>query len=77
MIEIFILTEGDSMITLYTIHCPACNVLKKKLDSKGIEYKEVTDKQVMLDKGFTSMPMLEVDGQVLDFNGAIRWITQK
>lgn len=65
------------MIILYTIHCPACNVLKKKLDSKGIEYEEITDKQVMLDKGFTSMPMLEIDGQVLDFNGAIRWITQK
>ena len=61
-------------VVFYTIHCPACNVLKKKLDAKGIQYQEITDKQVMLEKGFTSMPMLEVNGQVYDFAGARKWV---
>lgn len=65
------------MIKFYTIHCPACNVLKKRLDDKNINYEEITDKEVMLSKGFKSMPMLEVDGQIFDFNGAIKWIATK
>ena len=28
------------MVTLYTTHCPKCNVLEKKLDKKKIELKE-------------------------------------
>lgn len=65
------------MIKFYTIHCPACNVLKKKLDEKKISYEEITDKELMMSKGFTSLPMLEVDGQILNFNGAMKWITTK
>lgn len=61
-------------VIFYTIHCPACNVLKKKLDAKGIQYEEVTDRDLMIAKGFSSMPMLEIDGQVLNYADARKWV---
>ena len=57
-------------VTLYTTHCPKCKVLEKKLNSKNINYNEVTDTNIMISKGFTSTPMLEVDGTIMDFSQA-------
>lgn len=62
------------MITLYTTHCPKCKVIEKKLAQKGIEYTEVTDKDEMINRGFKSAPVLEVDGKMLNFGDANRWI---
>ena len=62
------------MIKFYTIHCPACNVLKKKLDEKNLTYEEITDKETMIEKGFKSMPMLEVDDKVLTYIEAVNWL---
>ena len=65
------------MITLYTTHCPKCNVLKSKLDSKNIEYKIVEDVDIMQNKGFSSAPILEVDNEMLDFVNAIKWVNER
>lgn len=65
------------MITLYTTHCPKCNVLKSKLDSKNIEYKIVEDVDTMQNKGFSSAPVLEVDNEMLDFVNAIKWVNER
>lgn len=65
------------MITLYTTHCPKCNVLKSKLDSKNIEYKIVEDVDTMQNKGFSSVPILEVDNEMLDFVNAIKWVNER
>ena len=62
------------MIKLYTTHCPKCKVIEKKLAQKGIEYTEVTDKDAMINRGFKSAPVLEVDGKILNFGDANRWI---
>lgn len=62
------------MIKLYTTHCPKCKVIEKKLAQKGIEYTEVTDKDEMINRGFKSAPVLEVDGKILNFGDANRWI---
>ena len=41
-------------------------------------FEEISDTNIMIEKGFMSAPMLEVDGQVMDFNEAIKWTnTQK
>lgn len=61
-------------ITLYTTYCPKCNVLKQKLDDKQISYSIVDDMNIMVDMGFKSAPILEVDGQFYDFTHAIQWI---
>lgn len=62
------------MITLYSTHCPKCNVLKAKLDQAGINYFEENDVKKMTKKGFLSAPMLEVDERVMDFGEAIKWL---
>lgn len=52
-------------------------VLEKKLKSKNIEYAENTDTDLMISKGFLSTPMLEVDGNIMDFKAANTWINEK
>jgi glutaredoxin-related protein len=61
-------------IKLYSTHCPRCEVLKKKLIEKSIVYEEINDTSIMLEKGFLSAPMLEVDNVVIDFLEATKWI---
>lgn len=63
-------------IILYTTHCPKCLVLEKKLASKNIEFEEITDNELMLKKGFTMVPVLEVDGKIMNFKEANTWINK-
>ena len=64
------------MITLYTTHCPKCKILEQKLKSKNIEYVEFTDVDKMIEMGFSMMPMLEVNGIIMDFATANKWINE-
>lgn len=64
-------------VVLYTTHCPKCMVLEKKLASKNISYEEVTDVDLMINKGFDVMPVLEVDDTVMDFKTANTWINEQ
>lgn len=61
-------------ITLFSTHCPKCNVLEKKLKAKNIEYEEVNDVEIMKEKGYLTVPILEVDGESMDFKKAVDWI---
>lgn len=61
-------------IVLFSTGCPKCKVLEKKLQQKNIVYEEVNDVDVMTEKGFMTVPMLEVDGKVMDFKAASDWI---
>lgn len=63
-------------VILYSTHCPKCTVLESKLKEKNIEFKEVNDQQIMLDKGFMSAPMLEVDGEILKYADAMKWVSE-
>ena len=64
------------MITLYSTHCPKCNVLERKLKEKHIVYEEVNDIDIMLTKGMSEAPVLEIDGHFLNFKQAIAWINE-
>jgi glutaredoxin len=64
-------------ITLYTTHCPKCEILQEKLDTKNIQYKICTDTKLMVGKGFRSAPMLEVDDKVMTYLEAINWIKEQ
>ena len=61
-------------VVLYTTGCPKCKVLETKLNQKGIEYEVVSDLDVMNEKGFMEAPMLEVDGQTMNFVTANTWV---
>ena len=62
------------MIKLYTIHCPQCNVLKKKLDAKGIQYELVDDTVLLGQLGIEVFPILEVDGERMMMRPAVDWV---
>lgn len=59
-------------------HCPKCNVLEKKLNSKGISYEMIDDPDEVLKIGeqynMNSAPILIVDDTAMDFSAANRWI---
>ena len=59
---------------LYSTDCPKCKILKQKLDQKQIEYKECNDVEKMMELGFLSVPMLQVNKEVMDFNKAVKWV---
>ena len=61
-------------VVLYSTNCPRCVVLEKKLQQKEIKFETVKDETLMLEKGFVSTPMLEVDGEIMDFVKANEWV---
>lgn len=63
-------------VILYSTHCPKCLVLEKKLKQKNIRFEEINDINIMQTKGFNSAPMIEVDGIVMDFATANKWIKE-
>jgi glutaredoxin len=65
---------GDNMITLYSTDCPKCNVLKNKLSERNIRFRINNDKDEMIKKGFTVAPILDVDGTIMNFMEAVKWI---
>lgn len=64
-------------VTLYSTNCPKCNILKAKLNAKGVDFIESNDIDLMISKGFTSSPMLEVDDTVMNFANANKWINER
>ena len=67
----------ERSITLYSTHCPRCSVLTKKLQNAGIQYNEVNDIEIMKSKGFQEAPKLEVDGVIMNFEKAVKWIGEQ
>lgn len=62
-------------IVVYTIHCPACNILEKKLQKAGIEYSVVDDETKMTN--IEQFPMMSVDcGPLMTLKEANQWIKE-
>lgn len=63
------------MIILYsTDTCPKCAILKEKMFAKKIEFEECKDQQKMRDLTITQVPYLQVNGELLDFSAANKYI---
>lgn len=65
------------MIKLLTTHCPRCTVLQKKLNSKNINYVEITDIEEIQSYGVDTVPILIVDEEIMDFSAAVQWINKQ
>jgi len=61
-------------VILYSTNCPRCQVLKRKLEEKGISFELEANVDKMLDLGIEIAPALFVDGNLMDFGKAIKWI---
>lgn len=64
-------------IVLYSTGCPKCKVLKQKLGSKGISYTENNSVDEMLGLGITQVPVLSIDGILLQFKEAVTWVNNQ
>ena len=61
-------------IILYTTGCPKCRILRQKLDNANIGFvmcTNVYEKQAM---GFTTVPMLKVGDEIMNFGEAVKWV---
>lgn len=65
------------MVVLYSTGCPKCMVLEKKLEKKGIEYTVVEDVETISSMGYVSVPLLEVEGKVMEFAEANSWVNEQ
>ena len=54
-------------IILYTVDCPKCKVLEKKLNNANISFEVCKDTKLMAERNISKLPMLEVDGEMLTF----------
>ena len=61
-------------VILYSTGCTRCKVLERKLHEKGIEFDEFNDSEKMMEMGLQSVPVLSVDGSLMDFVEANSWI---
>ena len=66
----------DMKVVLYSNDCPRCKILKQKLDAKQVKYEIVSDIDVMTEKGFMMLPMLDVNGEIMEFGKAIEWVNK-
>ena len=64
-------------IVLYSTNCPRCKVLEQKLLDKGIAFGVSNDVDAMIGKGFSSAPVLEVDGHAMGFMAAVDWVNNR
>ncbi len=61
-------------VILYSTGCPKCKILEKKLNEKNVTYTNVSDVETMLSMGLSTVPMLEVGGDMMKFSDAIKFV---
>lgn len=64
------------MVTMFSTHCPKCEVLADKLRSANIEFKIVDNVSTMTRLGIDAVPVLSVDGNLMSFKESVDWINK-
>lgn len=64
------------MIKIYTTHCPKCDILEKILIKENINYETEEDVEKIIALGVEDVPQLEVNGEIMNFSKAIKWIKE-
>lgn len=64
-------------VILYSNHCPCCDHLEAMLKAENVPFEQVTDVDLMLQRGFKTVPMLEVDGKTMDYPAALAWLRER
>ena len=69
------------MIKLFTIHCARCKVLEMKLKQTNLEFETIDDEQTVVntgrEHGINQAPFMEVDGEYLKFEDAVKFVNSK
>ena len=66
------------MVKLYSTHCPQCIMLEGLLKKKNVNFElvNVTPDEVKA-MGYSSVPLLEVDGKIFTFVDARTWVNKQ
>ena len=68
------------MVVVYSINCPACKILEKKLINAEIPYRVILDEEIHKNLGIEIFPMMSLDNSVssindlIDYGEARKWI---
>lgn len=63
------------MLKIFTIGCPACNVLIKKVIAKGIPFALITDPAAFDQLNIDIFPMAQVDnGPLMSYGETLAWL---
>ncbi len=62
------------VVVLYGNGCPKCLIMEKLLQRKEIPYTKEDDLNALASIGIKSVPVLCVDGEMMDFSAASKWI---
>lgn len=63
-------------IILYTIDCPKCKILEKKLNMNNIQYDICKDTKLMKEKNIQKLPMLSIDERLYSYKEAVDLINK-
>lgn len=63
-------------VIIYTTDCPQCKVLESLLKRNNIEFEKCEDVDKMLSMGMLSAPNLEVDGTIINYQQALKWVNE-
>ena len=61
-------------IILYSTGCPRCKELKIMLDKNNIKHSINQDVQEMETLGFSTVPILKVNNEFLNYTQAVKWL---
>lgn len=64
----------EPKIVLYSTGCPMCEMLKRELKKKSINFDVCSDMTIMAEKGIDKVPILEVDNNKFDTKAALNWM---
>ena len=66
------------MVKLYSTHCPQCIMLEGLLKKQKVDFELVnTTPEKIKEMGFSSVPILEVDGKFFTFTDARTWVNRQ
>lgn len=63
----------ESNCIVYSSGCAKCVVLEELFRQRRIKFDIVSDIKILEGKGFKQFPMVEVDGELMDFGVAFKW----
>lgn len=61
-------------VILYSTGCPQCKVLEQKLKDARIDYEVSDEIDKIVEMGFMTAPVLEVDDQFMNLQAAFQWV---
>ena len=65
----------EKIILYSTTTCERCKIVRRMLDVHQVNYTNIDDKQLMIDKGFEQVPVLEVDEKIIEsFTSILAWL---